>query len=76
MKRDERVKGARECTGEEGDFHSLSLSVLILSPSRLPVPCPLLPFHLPAIAMVLTSVHLSACLSHVKLYLQMAWTVL
>ena len=47
MKRDERVKGARECTGEEGDFHSLSLSMLILSPSSRP-PCPLPATSLPS----------------------------
>jgi len=29
VKRDEGVKGARECRGKEGDFNSLSLSMLI-----------------------------------------------
>ena len=63
MKRDERVKGARECTGEEGDFHSLSLSMLILSLLHL-APCPL-----PATSLLSSSyshgiyVRLSVCLS-------------
>ena len=62
MKRDERVQGARKCTGEEGglslSFHFNAHSLSFILP---PVPCPLLPFHFTAIAMVFPSVRLPLC---------------